>query len=182
MMKITLCLFCAFLVIFSLSACGKSTANRTSKNNTKTVADILNEAKKNDGTENNTKADEKNSSQYKDISDVKCDIDLTVMNTNMVYAEVYNMMATPDDYIGKRVKMKGSFSVYKAATRNYYACIIADATACCSQGIEFVLKDAHKYPDEYPDEGAEITVTGKFETYYEGDLLYCQLSDAIMSK
>ena len=103
------------------------------------------------------------------------------MNSNMIYAEVNNMMLSPDDYEGKLIKMRGAFSVYETDARNYYACIIADATACCSQGIEFMLRNERKYPDEYPEIGTEITVMGRFETYFEGKQKYCQLSDAYLN-
>ena len=48
--------------------------------------------------------------------------------------------------------------------------IIQDATACCAQGMEFVLTDEYSYPDDYPDEGSEITVMAVFDTYQEGNL------------
>ena len=105
------------------------------------------------------------------------DLDLTKLSSTMVYSEVYNMMNTPDEYIGKKVKMQGDFSVYEGDGRNYYTCIIADATACCQQGMEFVWKGDHKYPEDYPELGEDITVTGVFETYYEGEDMYCQLND-----
>lgn len=110
------------------------------------------------------------------------DVDLTKLSATMVYAEVSNMMTDPDAYLGKTVRMSGSFAVYHddASGKNYFACLIADATACCSQGIEFVRKDAAGYPDDYPEPGAPITVTGVFDTYYEGEYLYCTLTDAVM--
>lgn len=90
------------------------------------------------------------------------------------------MMTNPSDYIGKTVKMNGQFSIYhdKATDKYYFACIIADATACCSQGLEFVLDGDNKYPDDYPDLGTEITVIGEFSTYKEGKNLYCTLIKA----
>ena len=108
------------------------------------------------------------------------DIDLTDMSSTMVYSEVYNMMTEPDKYMGKSVKMTGTFAVYEGDERNYYACIISDATACCSQGIEFVLDGEYVYPQDYPELGSEITVTGTFDTYYEDDIMYCQLCGAKM--
>ncbi|MBR6050392.1 MAG: hypothetical protein IKP68_04205 [Clostridia bacterium] len=108
------------------------------------------------------------------------DVDLTKLSSTMVYAEVYNMMVSPDDYIGKSVRMKGAFAYGEGDGRYYFACIISDATACCSQGIEFVLKDGRKFPSEYPQAGTEITVVGVFDTYYEGTYRYCQLIDAVM--
>ena len=112
----------------------------------------------------------------------KIDVDLTQLSATMVYSEVYNMLTEPDGYKGKTVKMNGAFSVYEDETTGnvYLACIIADATACCSQGIEFQLAGKHKYPDDYPELGSEITVTGTFGTYNEGENIYCQLSDATL--
>lgn len=108
------------------------------------------------------------------------DVDLTSLSSTMVYSEVYNMMVSPMDYIGKTVRMDGLFALYYDETtgNNYYACIIKDATACCSQGIEFVLKDHYAYPDDYPEEGGEICVVGVFDTYQEGEYSYCTLRDA----
>ena len=108
------------------------------------------------------------------------DIDLSIMSSNTVYAEVLGMVYEPERYKGKTVKMKGTFAVFhdESTDKYYFACIIKDATACCAQGIEFELKGDPKYPDGYPEEGAEITVTGAFDTYEEGTALYLVLRDA----
>lgn len=110
------------------------------------------------------------------------DVDLTKLSSTMVYSEVYNMMYTPDDYIGKTVKMKGQFAYYEdpETKAQYFACIIADATACCSQGLEFILTGEYTYPTDYPELGSEITVTGTFEVYTENGFQYCRLKDATM--
>lgn len=108
------------------------------------------------------------------------DVDLTVLSSTMVYSQVYNMMMTPENFKGKVVKMQGSYSCFydDASGKYYFACIIQDATACCSQGIEFVLTDDYKYPDDYPTDGDIVTVQGVFDTYYEGDNMYCTLRNA----
>ncbi|MCR4850401.1 MAG: hypothetical protein K5870_03995 [Lachnospiraceae bacterium] len=108
------------------------------------------------------------------------DVDLTTLSSTMVYSEVYNMMALPEEYIGKTIKMDGIFSsFYDEATGKYYfACIIMDATACCSQGIEFELEGEHTYPDDYPTEGDKVCVIGTFDTYQEGEYTYCTLRNA----
>ena len=114
------------------------------------------------------------------------DIDLTVLSSTMVYSEVYSMMSFPDDYIGKTVKMKGQFVigyVYNTdgtpdESTARFACVIADATACCSQGLEFILTGEHTYPDEYPELGAEITVVGTFDWYEEDGCRYYRLGNA----
>nr|WP_297770912.1 hypothetical protein [uncultured Butyrivibrio sp.] len=112
--------------------------------------------------------------------DSSVDVDLTALSSTMVYAEVYNMMVSPDNYKGKTVKMAGQFvPYYDESTGNYYfACFISDATACCSQGIEFILAGDYSYPDDYPSEGETICVIGTFDTYMEGDSMYCTLRDA----
>lgn len=78
------------------------------------------------------------------------DVDLTVLSATMVYSEVYNMMVTPEDYIGKTVKMSGLCGTFHDDVQNktFYACIAQDATACCAQGIEFELTGDAKYPEE----------------------------------
>ena len=87
-------------------------------------------------------------------------------------------MSNPQDYEGKIIKMKGTFQVYEGELQNYYVCSISDTTACCSAGMEFILKGGRKYPDDYPALNDEITVTGEFETYLEGDKKYCHLINA----
>ncbi len=108
------------------------------------------------------------------------DVDLTALSGTMVYSEVYNMMTSPENYIGKTVKMSGLFAYYHdEETGNYYfACIVQDATACCAQGIEFVLADDCVYPDDYPEVDEEICVIGVFDTYQEGSYTYCTLRNA----
>ncbi|MCR5212003.1 MAG: hypothetical protein K6C41_05575 [Lachnospiraceae bacterium] len=110
------------------------------------------------------------------------DVDLTLLSSTMVYSEVYNMMVSPEDYIGKTVKMKGAFAHYhdEATDNHYFACIIKDATACCAQGIEFVLTDDYVYPDDYPQVDEEICVVGVFNMYQEGNYTYCTLRNATL--
>lgn len=108
------------------------------------------------------------------------DVDLTEMSSTMIYSEVSNMMMAPDDYVGKTVKMSGQFASFydESIDEYYYACIIADATACCQQGMEFQLAGNHKYPDDYPEENAEITVQGTFSIYEQDGQSYVALKDA----
>lgn len=110
------------------------------------------------------------------------DIDLTTMSSTMVYSEVYDMMYYPEKYMGKRVKINGLFATYhdEETGKDYFACIVSDATACCSQGIEFEPEGDCKYPEDYPKEGEEVTVVGVFDTYTEGESQYCTLRNAEM--
>lgn len=117
------------------------------------------------------------------LSSTEFDVDLTTLSSTMVYSQVYDMVTKADDYIGKSVKVKGPFSYFKDPNtgNEYFAVMITDATACCSQGMEFVLDGDYSYPDDYPEQGTEITVTGKFNYYKEDQFTYCQLTDAKMS-
>lgn len=106
----------------------------------------------------------------KEQSSSKIDYDLTKMNSDMIYATVYQMMIDPDSYIGKTVKMKGLYyaSYNELNDKYYHFVVVADAAACCSQGIEFVWdRGQHIYPDEYPLDETEVEVVGTFEGYQE---------------
>ena len=111
------------------------------------------------------------------------DYDLTTMSSTMIYSTVSNMLLYPDVYEGKMVKLEGNFSVYhdEKADKYLFAAIVPDATACCQQGIEFVLDGDYKYPDDYPEEGQSITIKGKFTTYNEYGFNYAQLQNATMA-
>ncbi len=108
------------------------------------------------------------------------DIDLSSLSSTVVYAQVYNMMYYPENFVGKTIRMEGLYSDYfdQAKGKHYFACIIMDATACCSQGVEFELTDEYVYPDDYPGEGDTVTVEGVFEIYEEDGYNYCTLRNA----
>ena len=116
------------------------------------------------------------------LSNGDIDIDLTTLTPNLIYSQVFDMVNEPDKYIGKKVRVTGSFAYTHDTTTDgdYFAVFIADAAACCQQGMEFVLTGEHKYPDDYPAIGDSITVEGIFNTYTENDWQYCQLKDAAL--
>jgi len=195
-MKKSLCMAAA--AILSLSACGKpAEINNKAPSQSSSVTAVIQEAQK---EYENNQADavtqdedlnetpsaesvpviEENAAEENtnDVSQGEYDVDLTVLSSTMVYSEVYNMMVYPENYLGKTVKMSGYFMVYEGEKRNYYACVIQDATACCSQGIEFILADNLIYPEDYPEPGTIITVSGIFDVYSEDNLEYCQLIEA----
>lgn len=109
------------------------------------------------------------------------DFDLSKLSTTMAYSQVVEMTNNSSKYLGKRVKITGTFIVEETPQRNYYSCLINDQTACCSVGFEFVLKDTNKsYPDDYPQSNGEITVEGIFNRYNEGENTYYELIDAVL--
>ena len=111
------------------------------------------------------------------------DVDLTLMGKDLIYATVYQMMSKPEEYEGKTIRIEGKYyaSYYPITDKYYNYCLIADALACCSQGLEFELGGDAVYPDDYPADQSQVIVTGVFETYTEEagqTFYYCRLKDA----
>ena len=180
-MKKIICLVLALMACISFTACGEGNNNEGRsgvKSNGKSVSETISE-RINSGKETEA-PDVSTGFVHDDLStyDKKVDIDLTKMGASMTYSQVSNFISSPKDYVGKTVKMKGYFTYGEGDDRYYFACIIPDATACCSQGIEFVLRNDRSFPADYPEVGDEITIIGVFDTYMEGKYRYCQLTDA----
>lgn len=180
-----------------ISGCGKRADNGKGINSGETVDKVIeSQVKKEEQkkTEESTKEDtQKNNQQNIDTQtpesvqgtvnapEAAVDVDLSVMDSDMIYATVYQMMSDPEQYVGKTFRIEGKFYVtYDEMTKNqYYYCVIKDATECCAQGLEFVWGDgSHIYPDEYPTDGTEVIVDGTFELYMENDSRYCRLANA----
>lgn len=108
------------------------------------------------------------------------DLDLSALSGTVVYSQVYDMLLEPEAYVGQRVRVRGTLSYFQnpETQREYFAALIADATACCAQGVEFEWAGQHEYPQDYPPLGATITVTGTFATYEENGVKYVHLTDA----
>ena len=192
MKKILACIICLTLA-FGVTACGKA-SDKDTNGDTKIISDAKNK-------QENSKSDTKKEVSKKEVNkkevasdagkgkssksksktkDNKIDVDLNNLNANVVYSQVFLMMTEPDKFIGKRIRMSGQFNVYAAQEGNpsgvteYYAIIIADAQACCQQGIEFVWP-GHTYPEGFPEVKSNASVTGIFEVYEENGKKYCRL-------
>ena len=115
-------------------------------------------------------------------ADPSVDLDLTALSSTMVYSEVFNMMMAPEEYEGTTLKMDGICNVYEDPDtgKTYYACIVQDATQCCSQGLEFVLDESQYTEADYPENGEEITISGDFATYAEGEYQYITIMNSVM--
>ncbi len=108
------------------------------------------------------------------------DLDLSVLSGTVVYAQVYNMMYEPKTWLGKIIRMAGYYNYFDDTEHGivYHACIVPDATACCAQGIEFVWYGEHRWPEDYPEIGTDIVVTGRLEIYEEDGRKYLHLTDS----
>ena len=171
-MKRLLCLLLAALTVLGLGACGEKSGGET------TFPTTASEEPKPLQTLPLETAPSKDTAE-------STFVDLTALSSTMVYAEVFAMMSSPEDYVGKTVKMQGIFSkgqLYAAGSLNdggtVFACVIQDATACCAQGIPFELAGDHTYPQDYPELGDTITVVGTFEIHHQEGMQFCRLRDA----
>ncbi len=104
----------------------------------------------------------------------KIDLDLTKMSATMIYSTMFDMLVMPEDYIEKNIKVSGWFETYTDPQTGelYYAVVVPDATACCQQGLEFVWSGEHKYPEDFPEAGANITVTGIYKLIENDGISY----------
>lgn len=183
-MKRLLCLLLAALTVLGLGACGeKSGAPTTEETTSSTTASE--EPKPLETLPLETGATEQTETAPSKDTAESALVDLTALSSTMVYAEVFAMMSSPEDYVGKTVKMQGIFSkgqLYAAGSLNdggtVFACVIQDATACCAQGIPFELAGDHTYPQDYPELGDTITVVGTFEIHEQEGMEFCRLRDA----
>jgi len=107
------------------------------------------------------------------------DLDLLNLSGTVVYSQIYNMLADSAAYQDKVVRVRGWFDYYKNAVSGeiYLFCVIPDAAACCSQGLEFVWPDAPEHVADFPEPGTNLIVTGRFESYYEDDFFNVRLAD-----
>lgn len=171
----------------------KEEQDKEGSDDTKPTAETKEDKKDNENTTtpNETSKDndkEKSGDKSEDVDmknspDRPVDLDLTQMGSNMVYATIYQIVSKPEDYVGQKISIKGTYSVtwYEGTGQYYHFAFIQDAAACCQQGMEFVWGDgSHVYPDEYPEQNQDIIVTGIFELYEEEGYEYMRLADATL--
>lgn len=187
-MKRLLCLLLTVLTVLSLSACGETAALPTPETMpsmtfpTETVPTQILPAE----TEPTQPLPPETEPAAETEALESSLVDLTQLSSTMVYAEVFNMMYSPEAYIGKTVIMRGVFSKGQLYAADgslsdggvIFSCIVLDATACCAQGIPFDLAGDYEYPQDYPELGSEITVEGIFEIHEQDGLEFCRLADA----
>ena len=162
-------LFCFSLIMVTLISCGKAKSRKNKKAVIVQPDNVTNEIDKMSSTDIN--------GTY-----LTPDIDMTKMSVTMIYSQIFNMLIMPEEYEEKIIKVRGAFEVYPDENNqvDFFTLTVMDATACCAQGIEFILTDDYKYPDDYPEPGEEVCVVGTFDTYKEGDYTYCTLRNARM--
>lgn len=188
-MKQLFCLLLAACMMASLCACGKDSGKDARNDASSSNEESSASAESIPTPKEQETPDEQQTPEEPEQTQTSADgveVDLTVLSSTMVYSEVYNMLYNdPAHYLGKTVKARGGFSIYQLVTDGVlqpdpvaYACIIADATACCAEGMEFVPEGDLTYPDDYPELGAEIIVIGEFQSYEENGMTWYHLVNA----
>ena len=131
----------------------------------------------NAGLEAAAAAKEQSVSQAAPRDSSKIDLDLTKMSATMIYSTIFDMLVMAEDYVDKNIKVKGWFETYTDpnTAELYYAVVVPDATACCQQGLEFVWLGEHSYPADFPETGADITVTGRYKLTETDGVTYVYL-------
>lgn len=121
------------------------------------------------------------------------DLDLTKFSANMIYAEIYNMELSPEDYKGKIIKLTGEYVHFPkdvdqngnpTSEEEVYACMIRDAMACCATGIEFIPEKDSSFWTNAPEDGSEITITGLCDIFLDESGLFTviQLNNATVKE
>ena len=98
--------------------------------------------------------------------EIKIDYDLTNMNFTMISSFFFQMLIEPQEYENKIFKIKGKFQTSPNEENPdlppYFSVIINDQTMCCQEGIDFVWRGEHNFPEDYPEQDQEITIIGKY--------------------
>jgi len=163
---------CLFMTALMLTGCGEAVDPEKFQNNESSSQTEISEAVVQNKTENIQET-------TVSLSMNGFDYDLTQLNANMMYGQIFDMTFNSEQYMNKSIRVTGYFSYYKdGAGKEYFSVFIPDAAACCGQGIEFILDGDYTYPEDYPEIGEMITVTGIFSAYEEYGVTYCQLLNA----
>jgi hypothetical protein len=103
----------------------------------------------------------------------RVDVDITLFSNTMAYAQVFNILTDPRAYLGKRIKVRGSYKPSPSdatgsdTADKYFHHVIIEDIGCCPQAFQFKREGNYSYPEDYPKENAAIEIVGIF-TRYEG--------------
>jgi len=110
------------------------------------------------------------------------DIDLTGLSATVLSAEMANMVINGEDYLGKKVRVSGTYyNLFYEVTGDYYHFVITKVgDECCQEGIEFRLTGGHVFPADFPPPRTPIEIDGVYSVYEERERQYYYLaSDGI---
>lgn len=90
------------------------------------------------------------------------DVDVAAMSDVMAYSTLENIMYNPTEYLGKVVRVQGSFyyEYYQELDMKFFAILLMDETDCCMAFAEVEIQDGV----EYPQVGQECMLIGEVKT------------------
>ncbi len=176
MPKNLLIIILTVIMIMSVSACGgEKTAEETSEAPGMIIPETEPSATPETTVSDDNSSPEVDEKEESEIAEpaVPDFVDLTEMSSTMVYSYVYDMLIRPTEYLGKTVKVHGTYNqiYFEANDTTYNYVVVNDATGCCPQGIEFIVPEGV----EFPAQDTPIELVGVFESYDRGDFKYTRL-------
>jgi len=184
MKKSILFCFAAVLFLQMFSACKKEP--QTSVNmNTQKMKSQKAEAAASESTEEPLQFDQSYEDQFADMEEDDffavlsptsaksdgIDLDFTKINYVMASGIIFDMLMNQNDYLGKRIKIKGAFWADQSESEQFLAVLLYDETACCQTGLTFKDPRRH-YPEDYPELLSEIEITGVYTKEEKDGIIY----------
>jgi len=109
-----------------------------------------------------------------DINERDVDIDLSELSMTMIQAEYQKIISNPEDYMGKTIKVYGSYYILpldNAGNIAHYV-IIVQGDECCQMGFEFKRDGNYVYPEDYPSQNSMIQITGTLDKHEQFGAVY----------
>jgi hypothetical protein len=120
------------------------------------------------------------------FSDLVVDVDLTRLGDNMRMAEYANILSTPEEFLGKTIRVSGLYFtiVDPVSWRLTNIVTITEPDSCCPpEGFEVIVGSFdNPLPFDFPLEGRRIELAGVFSSYnVEGfDFYYLAVDDIVI--
>jgi len=107
----------------------------------------------------------------------KIDLDLTMMSETMVYGIMFDVIASPERYVGQRMRLPGEYEGFKDAVTGEveHTIIFFDSSGCCEVDMNFTLDETYVYPQDYPRSGRKMTLVGVLSIVGEGKDAVCRI-------
>ncbi|HHU03176.1 MAG TPA: hypothetical protein GXZ91_08635 [Christensenellaceae bacterium] len=100
--------------------------------------------------------------------------DLSRLSSTMAYAQLYDMLCNPEQYVGSAVKLKGPYMPYQSEDGEImHFILVFDMQGCCELSLEMLPTRGANI--EYPEMNTEIEVEGLFDICNDNGLRFVAL-------
>jgi hypothetical protein len=104
-------------------------------------------------------------------------LDLTAFSVTEASDIAHRISESPQAFEGTTIKVKGHYEY--AANYNtggvIHSVVVDNDTGCCPGVIELIWNGEHKFPEDYPEENAQIETEGVLKSYEEAGATYYYL-------